>query len=177
MATDDQVRVPVPVEVRRPGASAVPDGKRLASVHTEPFRAAPEDETVIIGDLRHDQVEPAVTVQVYKEYPARVLVDDAFVFEADPLGIFGVESVRTPVEYDDIRIVESTEDEIQVSVPVEVRATDPVGADGGQSCVRLAPEPSRLVEIHVRPRILVHRVFGRVGQDKVRKPVVVHVAT
>ena len=177
VSTDDQVGIPVPAEVRRPGAGAVPHGKRLAPVHAEASRPAPKDEAVIVGDLRHDQVEPAIAVQVDEEDPARILVHDALVFEADALRSAGVEAVLSAVEDDDIRIIESAKDEVQVSVPVQVRATDPVGPHGRQAHVRFASESPFRVVIHVGPRILADRVLGGVCQDQVGHPVVVQVAS
>ena len=177
MAADYQVGVPVPAEVRRPGARAVPDGKRLAPVHAETCRSAPQDEAVVVGDLRDDQVQPAVAIEVDEEDPARVLVDDAFVFQLDTLRAIGVEPIRSAVEGHDIRVVESTEDEVEISVPVQVRATDPVGADRRQAHVRFGPEPPFLVEVHVGPGVPAHRVLGRVGQDQVGQPIVVQITS
>ena len=94
----------------------------------------------------------------------------------DPDRILRVKSLGRAVEDQQLGIVKSAEDEVQIAVAVQVRAADPVRSCRGQCPIGHIAESVGSVQEYVRSGVTPDRVFGRVRQNQVRVSVIVQIA-
>ena len=121
--TEYQIRITVAGEIRGADACWALYRERLTTVHAESLRTAPENKTPIAKDLRHHQVEPAIIIEINKMNPARTAVGDTVVGHFNPIGIFRIETLGVAVKNQQLRVVPTAEDQIEIAVAIEVRAT------------------------------------------------------
>ena len=175
MAAHDQIQISVARQIGGAGTGRTLHGEHLAALHAEALGSPPEDEASIRCDLRHEQIQPSIVVEVCQIDPAGLFVQDAVVLHADTLRVGRVKTVGRTVENQQLRIVESTEDQVQNPVAIQIRTTDPVRPGRREPPIGFIGKSVRPVQEHVRSGIAAGRVFGRIGQHQIHVPIVVHI--
>ena len=83
---ENEVEEAAACQVGRPRTGRALHRQGQTSLHAEPVRPTPQDKAPIVEDHRHNQVEPAVVVQVGQLDPSRILVDGSPVVQSESSG-------------------------------------------------------------------------------------------
>ena len=175
-SADDQVQVSVAIEVGTAGAGAEIDRQGLGARHAVAVRTAPQHKAAIVLDVGHNDIQPAVVIEVGAEQPARVAVDLAIILQADFARVAGVESIGRAVKDQQLFLVDAAEYEIEIAVLVEICTEHPVRLDRWHGIRRFVRKPVRPAEVDERAGIEVVRILRTIADHQVGPTVVINVA-